>query len=155
MLIMMHCTQSPISAYKLFKLSFQSKNYARSHFFCCHSSSVPPWIPYNIILVHVVQFHTGYRHWHADLRADDTPLEGGLAFTCKLSQETPFLGREALVKQKAEGLKKRIACFTIDESVDHLYFLQLVYRFVDCAEVWEHRRDPLFLLCSSHWATCL
>lgn len=58
---------------------------------------------------------SGYRHWHADLRADDTPLESALGFTCKLKKGTPFLGREALVKQKEEGLKKKIACFTIDE----------------------------------------
>ena len=57
----------------------------------------------------------GYKHWHQDLRHDDTPLESGLAFTCKLKSDTPFLGREALEKQKAEGLKKRIICLTLDE----------------------------------------
>lgn len=57
----------------------------------------------------------GYRHWHADLRFDDTPLEAGLAFTCKLKSDIPFLGREAVEKQKQAGLHKRIACFTIDE----------------------------------------
>ncbi|XP_041481408.1 sarcosine dehydrogenase, mitochondrial-like [Lytechinus variegatus] len=59
----------------------------------------------------------GYRHWHGDLRSDDTPLESGLGFTCKLKMDTPFLGREALEKQKAEGLKRRIACFTADPSL--------------------------------------
>ncbi|XP_071498557.1 sarcosine dehydrogenase, mitochondrial-like [Diadema antillarum] len=59
----------------------------------------------------------GYRHWHADLRADDTPLEGALGFTCKLKSDTPFLGREALERQKAEGLTKKIACFTADPSL--------------------------------------
>eukprot|EP00794_Sanderia_malayensis_P015715 gene15715-17300_t len=57
----------------------------------------------------------GYRHWHADIRDDDTPLEAGLGFTCKLKSDTPFLGRHVLEKQKAEGLKKKLACFTIDE----------------------------------------
>lgn len=59
----------------------------------------------------------GYRHWHGDLRADDTPLESGLGFTCKLKSDVPFLGREALEKQKAEGLTRKIACFTTDPSV--------------------------------------
>lgn len=59
----------------------------------------------------------GYRHWHADLRPDDTPLEAGLAFTCKLKSSIPFQGRDRLEKQKAEGLRRRIVCFTIDESV--------------------------------------
>lgn len=57
----------------------------------------------------------GYKHWHQDLRHDDTPLEAGLGFTCKLKRDTPFLGREALEKQKAEGLSKKLVCFTIDE----------------------------------------
>ncbi|CAG04873.1 unnamed protein product, partial [Tetraodon nigroviridis] len=59
----------------------------------------------------------GYRHWHADLRPDDTPLEAGLAFTCKMKTSIPFQGRDRLEKQKEEGLKRRIVCFTIDESV--------------------------------------
>jgi len=57
----------------------------------------------------------GYKHWHQDLRHDDTPLEAGLGFTCKLKSNTPFLGREALEEQKAEGLRKRLVCFTIEE----------------------------------------
>lgn len=60
---------------------------------------------------------SGYRHWHADLRSDDTPLEAGLEFTCKLKTNFQFLGREAIEKQKKEGLRKRLACFTIDEYV--------------------------------------
>lgn len=59
--------------------------------------------------------HTGYRHWHADLRPDDSPLEAGLAFACKLKAATPFLGREALEEQRAQGLRRRLVCFTVDE----------------------------------------
>ncbi|XP_018084950.1 sarcosine dehydrogenase, mitochondrial isoform X2 [Xenopus laevis] len=69
----------------------------------------------------------GYRHWHADLRPDDTPLESGLAFTCKLKSNIPFLGREALEKQKAQGLKKRLVCFTINEKIP-LFGLEAIWR---------------------------
>jgi len=57
----------------------------------------------------------GYRHWHADLRSDDTPLEAGLAFTCKLKSPVDFQGRDVIERQKSSGFRKRIACFTIDE----------------------------------------
>lgn len=57
----------------------------------------------------------GYRHWHADLRPDDTPLEAGLAFTCKLKSSIPFLGREAVEAQKAKGIFRRLVCFTTEE----------------------------------------
>ncbi|KAJ7986891.1 hypothetical protein DPEC_G00333100 [Dallia pectoralis] len=69
----------------------------------------------------------GYRHWHADLRPDDTPLEAGLAFTCKLKSTVPFLGRASLEKQKADGLRRRIVCFTIDEKVP-MFGLEAIYR---------------------------
>ncbi|KAG7498175.1 sarcosine dehydrogenase, mitochondrial [Solea senegalensis] len=69
----------------------------------------------------------GYRHWHADLRPDDTPLEAGLAFTCKMKSSIPFQGRERLEKQKAEGLRRRIVCFTIEEKVP-MFGLEAIFR---------------------------
>ena len=56
----------------------------------------------------------GYRHWHADVRPDDTPLEAGLGFTCKLKSEISFLGREAIENQKLAGLSKKLVTLTID-----------------------------------------
>ncbi|XP_068105323.1 sarcosine dehydrogenase, mitochondrial [Hyperolius riggenbachi] len=69
----------------------------------------------------------GYRHWHADLRPDDTPLEAGLGFTCKLKSSTPFLGRTALETQKTEGLPKRLVGFTINEKVP-FFGLEAIWR---------------------------
>ncbi|XP_074150150.1 sarcosine dehydrogenase, mitochondrial [Sminthopsis crassicaudata] len=69
----------------------------------------------------------GYRHWHADLRSDDTPLEAGLAFACKLKSSIPFLGREVLEKQKAAGLFRRLVCFTIDKKVP-MFGLEAIWR---------------------------
>jgi len=57
----------------------------------------------------------GYRHWHMDLRSEDDPLQGGLAFTCKLKSQIDFLGRKRLEEKRKMGLMKRIACFTIEE----------------------------------------
>ncbi|PIK57278.1 Sarcosine dehydrogenase, mitochondrial [Apostichopus japonicus] len=59
----------------------------------------------------------GYRHWHTSLRSNDTALEAGLGFTCKMKTDVPFLGREATAKQKEEGVKNKLACFTIDDHV--------------------------------------
>ncbi|XP_064616926.1 sarcosine dehydrogenase, mitochondrial-like [Liolophura sinensis] len=59
----------------------------------------------------------GYRHWHADLRSTDTPLEAGLAFTCKLKTPIPFKGREAIEKQKQEGIRKKLICLTTEKPL--------------------------------------
>jgi len=60
----------------------------------------------------------GFRHWHADLSNADTPFEAGIGFTAlaKLKTDTPFLGREALERQRAEGLTRKLVCLTLDEE---------------------------------------
>ncbi|XP_037653310.1 sarcosine dehydrogenase, mitochondrial [Choloepus didactylus] len=69
----------------------------------------------------------GYRHWHADLRPDDSPLEAGLAFACKLKSSIPFLGREALEQQRAAGLLRRLVCFTVEQKVP-MFGLEAIWR---------------------------
>ena len=49
----------------------------------------------------------GYPHWHQEVRMDDTPLEAGLLFTCKLKTDTQFLGRAALEQARAMGARKK------------------------------------------------
>lgn len=70
----------------------------------------------------------GYRHWHGDLRLDDTPLEAGLGFTCKLKSDIPFLGRENLEKQKSEGIKKKLVTLTIENDDVPLWGLEGIKR---------------------------
>ncbi len=43
-----------------------------------------------------------------------TPLEANLAWIVKLAKGG-FTGRDALVRQKAEGVKKKLVCFTLSE----------------------------------------
>ena len=45
----------------------------------------------------------GYRHWSHDVGDEDTPLEAGLAFTCAWEKPDGFVGREALLAQRARG----------------------------------------------------
>jgi sarcosine dehydrogenase len=51
--------------------------------------------------------------WSADITPDYTPLEAGLAFTCKLKYDIPFIGRDALINQKKDGIKRKLCCFSI------------------------------------------
>ncbi len=51
----------------------------------------------------------GYRSWGHDIGDADTPLESGLAFTIAWDKPGGFIGRAALLKQKAAGvLPKRL-----------------------------------------------
>ncbi|MEW9613419.1 FAD-dependent oxidoreductase [Shinella sp. S4-D37] len=50
-----------------------------------------------------LRMEKGYRSWGHDIGEEDTPYQSGLGFTVALDKEGGFLGREALLKQKAEG----------------------------------------------------
>jgi len=75
-----------------------------------------------------LRLEKGYRAWPGEVGPDHTPLEAGLAWAAKLKTEIPFLGREALLKQRAEGLKKRLACFTVDDPETVLWGRESIFR---------------------------
>ncbi len=62
-----------------------------------------------------LRLEKGYRVWSRDLTPDDTPIEAGLAWATKLGSELPFRGRDALLRQRAKGVTKRFAGFTVDD----------------------------------------
>ncbi len=70
----------------------------------------------------------GYRAWSSDIGPDHTPLEAGLGFAVKLKTNISFKGREALVAQKEQGTKKRMACFTLDDPNVTLLGRETIYR---------------------------
>ncbi|HEX8012606.1 MAG TPA: FAD-dependent oxidoreductase [Casimicrobiaceae bacterium] len=62
-----------------------------------------------------LRIEAGRRAWGAELSPDDTPWEAGLGYAVKLDKPVPFIGREALLRQRADGLKKRLTIFTFDD----------------------------------------
>ena len=61
-----------------------------------------------------LRLEKGYRYWSADITPDDTPYEAGLGFAVKLGKGD-FVGREALVRQRAEGVRRKLACLTLSD----------------------------------------
>lgn len=55
----------------------------------------------------------GIRLWNYDLRISDNPLEAGLGST--LRPYGDYLGKQAIEEIKQNGIKKRLAFFTIKE----------------------------------------
>ena len=64
-----------------------------------------------------LRLEKGYRAWGAEIGPDHTPFESGLGWVVKLRKNVDFKGRSALEKQRAEGVKKMLACFTVDPDV--------------------------------------
>ncbi len=58
-----------------------------------------------------LRIEKAYRHWGHDITDEDTPLEAGLGFAVKWDKAGGFIGREALLRQRQAGLRKRLVQF--------------------------------------------
>ena len=73
-----------------------------------------------------LRLEKGYRAWGRDIGPDCTPLEAGLAFAVCLDK--PFTGREALVRQREQGLTQRLVQFVLDDPEPLLFGGELILR---------------------------
>lgn len=78
--------------------------------------------------IETLRLEKGYRAWGADIGPDHTPVEAGLAWTCKMKSGIPFLGRDAIAAQLAGGVKKRLAGFVVDDPTVILLGRETIYR---------------------------
>src|SRR5262249_51431995 len=76
--------------------------------------------------INSLRLEKGYRAWGAELSPDDTPLEAGLGFAIDWSK--PFLGRDALLKQRETGLKRRLVVFVLDDPEPVLWGSEPILR---------------------------
>ena len=60
-----------------------------------------------------LRIEKAYRHWGHDITDEDSPLEAGLNFTLKFDKPGGFTGREALLRQREQGLAKRLVQFKL------------------------------------------
>jgi 4-methylaminobutanoate oxidase (formaldehyde-forming) len=78
--------------------------------------------------IETLRLEKGYRAWGADIGPDHTPLEAGLGWAVKFKSPTPFLGREALLKQRQSPLRKQLCGFTVDDPDVFLLGRETIYR---------------------------
>lgn len=65
--------------------------------------------------IDALRIEAGRRAFAAELGPDETPLEAGLMYAVKLDKPAPFIGREALLRQREAGLRKRLAILALDD----------------------------------------
>ena len=75
-----------------------------------------------------LRMEKAYRHWGHDITDEDTPLEAGLGFAVKLDKPGGFIGREALLRQKTEGLKQRLVQFLLKSDQPMLYHNEPIWQ---------------------------
>jgi 4-methylaminobutanoate oxidase (formaldehyde-forming) len=75
-----------------------------------------------------LRMEKAYRHWGHDITDEDTPLEAGLGFAVKMDKVGGFVGRDALVKQKKDGLRKRLLQFQLKSPEPMVYHNEPIWQ---------------------------
>jgi 4-methylaminobutanoate oxidase (formaldehyde-forming) len=65
--------------------------------------------------IDALRIEAARRAWGAELSPDETPWEAGLAFAVALDKTAAFIGRDALLRQRDAGLRKRLVILTLDD----------------------------------------
>ena len=65
-----------------------------------------------------LRLEMGFCLYGHELNETTTPLQAGLGWITKFAENKPFIGREALEKEKAQGIKRKLCCFEmIDRGI--------------------------------------
>ena len=75
-----------------------------------------------------MRLEKGYRAFGRELTPNDSPIEAGLSFACKLGTDIDFLGRGAVERAKAEGPRRRLVSFAVDSDEPMLWGGELILR---------------------------
>ncbi len=73
-------------------------------------------MPAGLFSVDSCRLEKGYRHWGHDMGPEETPLEVGLEFAVAFDKGMDFIGREALLRQREEGIDRRLVLFGISDG---------------------------------------
>jgi len=74
-----------------------------------------------------LRIEKAYRHWGHDIGEEDTPLEAGLGFAVAWNKDD-FIGRDALLRQRETGVKRRLVQFALGDPKPLLYHNEPIWR---------------------------
>ena len=75
-----------------------------------------------------LRLEKAYRHWGHDIDSDTTPLEAGLGFAVAWDKAGDWIGREALLRQRREGVARRVVQFRLDDPDAMMFHDEPVWR---------------------------
>jgi len=75
-----------------------------------------------------LRMEKAYRHWGHDITDEETPIEAGLGFAVAWNKPGGFIGREALLRQKENGVKQKMVQFLLKDPEKQLYHNEPIYR---------------------------
>ena len=69
-----------------------------------------------------------FLHFGHDAAEEDTPLEAGVGFVCDFQKPIDFIGRDALLRQREQPLRKRLVQFLLEDPETILYHHEPILR---------------------------
>jgi 4-methylaminobutanoate oxidase (formaldehyde-forming) len=84
--------------------------------------------PYGFRALDSLRLEKAYRSWGHDISDEDTSVEAGLTFTHAWDKPGGFIGRDALLRQREDGPRRRLAAFLLDDPGPILYHNEPIIR---------------------------
>jgi 4-methylaminobutanoate oxidase (formaldehyde-forming) len=75
-----------------------------------------------------LRIEKAYRSWGHDIGETDTSLEAGLGFTHAFGKTGGFVGREAALRQREAGLRRRLVAFALEDPEPLLLHNEPIWR---------------------------
>jgi 4-methylaminobutanoate oxidase (formaldehyde-forming) len=75
-----------------------------------------------------LRIEKAYRFWGSDITDEDTPLESGLGFAVAWDKPGGFIGRDALLRLRDEGLRRRMVAFALEDPHPLVYGNEPLWR---------------------------
>ena len=96
-----------------------------------YDSIVAAGRPFNIghagvYAINAMRLEKGFRAWGHYISPDDTPLEAGLSFAVDWNKN--FLGKECLLRQKEQGIRRRLVSLVLKDPDIPLWGNEPVFR---------------------------
>jgi 4-methylaminobutanoate oxidase (formaldehyde-forming) len=75
-----------------------------------------------------LRLEKGYRLWGSDMGIWETPLEAGVAFTVAWDKPGGFIGRDALLRRRDEGIGRRLVQLVLEDPEPLVYRAEPIWR---------------------------
>jgi len=75
-----------------------------------------------------LRIEKAYRDYGGDIDNTDSPLEVGLGYFVDFDKPGGFIGKDALLRRREDGLKYRMVQFLLEDPEPMLYFGEIIYR---------------------------
>ncbi|WP_300032644.1 FAD-dependent oxidoreductase [uncultured Roseobacter sp.] len=84
-------------------------------------------VPFGMFALNSMRIEKGYRAWKGDLSTDYSLLEGGMERFIRFDKPQDFPGKQALLNEKQQGVKKQFVTLVVDAGDQDAPYMAPIY----------------------------